>query len=339
MSKLICPKCGSEVKLPETSSLAFGMTLSKQGNDVHYLQLENENVKKKKMTKAEERIEKLKMSGINTDGYFAINDDTVVKVENGVPTVVEDDVLSQIYTNGYVKNASLHRRFVMAQMFHGLNSPNGFNNWLKGHGYEYQWKMLLHKDAGGNAGELWTLVKLEESGDKVFDERKIFFNKNVVYIMAKDYINKLKNELLFKYKVNKNGEIYVNKYGHMNINDIKKKVCDKLNDAAEEIINSTTAKELFDATYKFNGMRVKLNYYNKMDGTFINAYKASGAYYTLQNMIRFHGVVLSNYETGEVYDKYGSEEYLKTYLVEHDGYKLFSLMLRTISENNFTFGV
>ena len=40
MSKLICPNCGSEVVLPETSSLVMGMSMSKQGDDVHYLNME-----------------------------------------------------------------------------------------------------------------------------------------------------------------------------------------------------------------------------------------------------------------------------------------------------------
>ena len=81
------------------------------------------------MMNKNERMEKLNLAGVNTSKYFTVDLDNGTKIhliidENGQPVVVNnkvDEIAEQIIADGYVRNTKLHRRFVMAQMFHMLN--------------------------------------------------------------------------------------------------------------------------------------------------------------------------------------------------------------------------
>ena len=142
-----------------------------------------------------ERMEKLNQAGINTSKYFTVNLDNGTKIhliinENGQPVVVDnkaDEIAKQIITDGYVRNTKLHRRFVMAQMFHMLNyvsydkKESGFNACLKKYyGYHYTLTMMLD--------EVKVLYKLEQRDKESFDERSHFFTKAVVIAVLEDYI-------------------------------------------------------------------------------------------------------------------------------------------------------
>ena len=84
------------------------------------------------MMNRNERMEKLNNMGVNTSKYFNVNlpeglkpgaTISLVISEDGQPIIVSgnDVIREQIIADGYVRNTKLHRRFVMAQMFHMLN--------------------------------------------------------------------------------------------------------------------------------------------------------------------------------------------------------------------------
>ena len=118
--------------------------------------------------------------------------------DNGVPVVVndtEDPILNQIIEDGYVKNTKLHRRFVMAQMFHMLNyvswdgKEKGYNACLRNRfDYKYTLDMMIE--------EVRVLGKLENHDKESFMERSYFFTKEVVVEVLNDYVEKLKAFLL-----------------------------------------------------------------------------------------------------------------------------------------------
>ena len=70
---------------------------------------------------------------------------------------------------------------------------------------------------------------------------------------------------------------------------------------------------------------------------FMFAYKDSGAYYTLKNLVLFHkGFYLTHDITGEILTRTEAFEYLKTYLKNvknGDGYMLYALMRKAIADN------
>ena len=145
-----------------------------------------------------ERMNKLNAMGVNTSKYFAIpleNGGTVTIIidENGNPVKVEDTIANQIIEDGYVRNTKLHRRFVMAQMFQGINyvswdkQRTGYNEWLKNFGIKYEFEMMLE--------ETRVLGKLEERDRDTFVERAHFFTKDVIAKTMEDYVEELEKHI------------------------------------------------------------------------------------------------------------------------------------------------
>ena len=111
------------------------------------------------MLNKKERMEKLNNAGINTSKYFTVDLDNGTKIhliideENGVCKQVKDPIMNTIIEDGYVRNTKLHRRFVMAQMFHMLNyvsydkEYSGYNACLnRNYGYVLTKRVLLQKE-------------------------------------------------------------------------------------------------------------------------------------------------------------------------------------------------
>ena len=116
------------------------------------------------MLNKKERMEKMNAMGIDTGKFFTVNFPEGLKPgskitlsvnENGEYTFedmnkINDPILNQIIEDGYVRNTKLHRRFVMAQMFHMLNyvsydgRDKGYNDCLRRcYGYKYTIDMMI----------------------------------------------------------------------------------------------------------------------------------------------------------------------------------------------------
>lgn len=262
-----------------------------------------------KKTKAQMRLEALKAAGVDVSRYFTLGDDQLVKIENGAAVPVDmddatiDAVGKKIVEGGYVNNWKLFRRWVMSQMFHMLRDmekdDKSFNEVLQHKGYEYQWRMLEN--------ELYAQVKMSEHGDlDNVGARNRWFNGDVASDMATDYISKLRkyvdDNLIYNVKKDKDGnekKAYKhtckgNPYVRLQnkdifVSDLEKKVYTPLREIANEMAAVPTYKGLYDAVHKFNKNRKHLEWNTKQADAFINAYKGSGAYYTMRNLIMFHG--------------------------------------------------
>ena len=262
-----------------------------------------------KKTKAQMRLEALKVAGVDTSKYFPLGDDQLIKIENGAAVPVDmddatiDAVGKQIVEGGYVSNWKLFRRWVMSQMFHMLRDmdKNGrtFNEVLQHKGYEYQWRMLEN--------ELYAQMKMCDHMDyENVKARNRWFNGFVAHDMAIDYISKLRSYIDDKciytvkkdkdgnkkktYKHTCKGNPYIRLQNeNIFVADLDRKVYNPLRDLANKMGAVPTYKELYDAVHKFNKNRKHLEWNTKQADAFINAYKGSGAYYTMRNLIMFHG--------------------------------------------------
>jgi hypothetical protein len=85
---------------------------------------------------------------------------------------------------------------------------------------------------------------------------------------------------------------------------------------------------------------VKLSYDTAKSKVWIDAFKGEGAYYTLKNLVMFHGCTITvpaKYDIG-----YGNSSisYLKAALDEYkgEGWRMFALMKKVIADNDFDFG-
>jgi len=359
MAKLYCPNCGSEVKLPEKSEIGVSMTLSKESNGTYALPLEtikNENIKEenKVMTKREERMETLKINGIEVGKYFDVTlpgGGTVrMTLQNGIPVVAEDPILNQIIEDGYVRNSKLHRRWIMAQMFKMLNYKSyngreaGYDACLRNrYSYQYQFDMMLE--------EIRVISKLEGKDEETFRERTSFFNREVVVATCEDYITKLKNHINNLPKHKCKGVPYKRlngRYGDVFDADLQKKVYYPMEHCIWLMSRTTNYYDLHKKLQQFMRLMIKLPWDTSKSKIWIDSYKGSGAYYTLKNLVMYHGCKIIDEEhtywnTPRKVTTYnaGMEavNFIKSKLNAYygEGWRYMAMLKKCIADNNFSF--
>ena len=107
-------------------------------------------------------------------------------------------------------------------------------------------------------------------------------------------------------------------------------------------INKMQAAGTYELIYKtLNGFMkkmIKLPYDTPKSKAWIDAYKGSGAFYTMKNLFMFHNCFV---EDGNGVKLYGSSavEFVCGKLDEYQGeyYRMFALMKKVIADNNFDF--
>lgn len=344
MGKLICSNCGAEVIIPEHSSRIEGITFSEDSIGTHYLRTkENTN-----MGKAQERLDAMKAAGMDTSKYFVApspvsGQEMLMKWgdNNSLELVPEDATEKSILDYGYTDNKNLFKRWVAAQYFR-MDNDRAYYESLKNRGYSYQWKVLKQM--------MHRLAKLETSDLKAFNEEVRYYNKNLVLDCIRDYEFKLIRYFKSLPKLKCKGADYVRagwKYGtHKNdlfVDDIEKVVRKKIDYYYHQILKCDNYKAIESRLSGFiNNCLINFPYYSapKMSNTFINAYTGYGAYFTLQNLVRFHGINLTNYKTKEKYlDEKLSEKYLVDVAEEYaricENWRLLALLRQTVDRENF----
>lgn len=326
------------------------------------------NTKENKTMKnsRENRMEALKAANIETGKYFSVtlpeglkpgSTINVTISEDGSPVIVspekkrnseEESFLSQIYEDGYVRNTRLHRRWVMAQMFRMLNyksyytGKSGYDAYLNDHyGYQYQFEMMLE--------EIRVLAELQDRDIKAFNERSRFFIPDVVSYTCEDYINKLEiyvNKLPVHkckgvpYKKVFGRNIFVedlNKYVYYpqksNFADVKRVVINIRNHSM-----TFSYKDLYRVLRKFCANMYRLPNETPKCREWKDAFKGEGSYYTLMNLIKFHGCRVPGVK-GNMMSLNDSLADVESAVEQYRGlyYKLFAYMKRVIEANNFDF--
>ena len=300
------------------------------------------------MLNRNERFEKLNAMGVNTSKYFTVDLDNGTKIhliidENGNPVRVDgnesDPIMESIIADGYVRNSKLHRRFVMAQMFATLNyvsydgKYSGYNECIKRrYGYKYTIEMMLE--------EVKVISKLEERDVESFEERSHFFTKAVIVAVLNDYMEKLHQyiENLPDHKCK--GVPYKRIKGAYVFNtDIDKKFYAPLRRELGKIRDANNYATIYNHLRAFMNNVVKLPYHTPKSKAWVDAFKGEGAYYTLKNLIMFHNCGIETMQKG--YFAYGIDAMNCLYgkLDEYygEGWRMFALMKKVISDNDFDF--
>lgn len=314
-----------------------------------------------KKTKAEKRMDTLRALGYDMSKYFTLGDEQVVEIKDGKAVPVdfvqiapdEDDVVEKkLVEGGYVNNWKLFRRWVMSQMFHMLRametSRESFNEVLQRKGYEYQWRMLEN--------EIYAQMKMQKHGDSDNAKmRNMWFNGEVASDMAADYISKLKayveDNLIYRvdkktglldkehYKHTCHGLPYV-RINNKNIfvDDLNKKVYAPLYEMAYTMCSTPSYEVLYRTIKNFNKVRKNLSWDTKQSNDFINAYKGSGSYFTMRNLIMFHGV---RFRIGGKFTSQAQSlkhlDILAKDCVEHnEGWRMLGILKELISESGIS---
>lgn len=292
------------------------------------------------MMNKNERMNALRNAGVDTKKYFTVDLDNGTKIqliidENGNVSKADDPIADKIIEDGYVRNSKLHRRFVLGHMFYMLSyvsydgKRKGYNDYLKySYSYNYTFEMMLE--------EIRVLSKLEVRDKETFDERAHFFTKGVVVAVMEDYVEKLKayiDKLPNKnckgvpYKRIKNVNIFVA--------DLDKKIYLPLKFKISDMRRAKSYNEMYKVLSSFMNKNnfIKLPYDTPKSKDWIDAYKGNGAYYTLKNLVMFHGckiISVNNIDYGV-----NSMAYLKSLLNDYsgEGWRMFALMKKVIADN------
>ena len=335
VTKVMCPVCGTEFAIGEhehtvKNAVAIGKD---SGLGTVYLPVSK-------------RAEALNAAGVGSKKYFAMNalDGSgclMTYDDNGRPVPVNEDdpIIRQIIGGGTVPNKNLFRRWVMSQVFRGLSekhwrtkSPIGFTEWMKNHGYEYTWEMTIK--------ELHAQTEMYGNGDmENFEARNRWFNKDVALAMAHDYIKQLRGNAMRQKTRNCKGQPYIRVKGFdkgVFVEDIEKKLTQPLRHIIYTIATAKTPADLEQAVRKFWNEAYGKEWCYDQAAEWKDAYKGAGAYFTMQNLLRFHGCTFPKGNDFYLRGRSGLaclEDAAKTY-ADGEGWRLFGLMKQVIEENH-----
>lgn len=323
-TKVVCPVCGTEFAIGEhehkvKNAIAIGQD---SGLGTVYLPVSK-------------RGQALQAAGIDTTKYFSINLPTggeqLMKMsDEGVPVAVtaDDPIMAAIVKQGTVPNRSLFRRWVMSQVFHGLQARGGFSQWLKRHGYIYQWKMLVE--------ELRVQAKLYGKDMENFEARNRWFNRELAVTMAKDYVEQLRKDAHKRPTHKCKGVPYI-KFDRTNyfVSDIEKKLIAPVLTRIFAIETVRNPQQLYNAVRNFWTNTPSGSQYYDQCAAWKDAYKGMGAYATMQNLLRFHGCKFP--KDNDFYSRRltGLKMLEKAAVSYHngEGWRLFGLMKQMLDEN------
>lgn len=288
----------------------------------------------------------------------------------------QDPIVKRILAAGSLHNAHLFKQHVLAQMlkmltnrsvhYYGRTNPVAVTKYVKDAdgdisldfyqehlnqlGYDYQWRMLVD--------ELSRQASMYKHGDiESFKEDNRWFNKNLALTMFGDYVKKLDKLLneapvkrckcekyirfnyysnIFKYDENRSGYLYVKNFEKL-IRDISA--------YHNKISSAKTPKALYEAVHAFYAVAPKLYApgvsYDKLPAQckeWQDAYKGYGAYFSMQNLIKFHDCHIfkvTDTRKAVVLGKEASLSMLKLWAEQKPGYWLLGALKQMILDNNF----
>lgn len=342
-----------------TSCYVVGWRYIEEDNKEKSNTKENKSMKK---NNRESRMETMQAAGIDTKKYFSINlpeglkPGAVISLvidENGNPVITPEKAnktdeqlenyneICKCISNGYIRNTKLHRRWVMAQMFRMLNYTSwdeqryGYDAYLKDrYSYEYQFEMMLD--------ELKVLCVLQKKDYETFVERYQFFDKNTVIATCEDYLGKLKKYVDTLPRKKCRGEQYV-KIGSLYVfvsdlslvfSSIKSKISGMRRERDLNNMYCLLGMFIRDFVQKYS-----LPFNTSKSSEWKNAFKGAGSYYTLMNLIKFHGYKI--YTDHGILSGLRAVEYVNDRSREYHGeyYRLFALLKKVIADNRFDFGL
>ena len=247
----------AEVRCPVCGSNFFvgngGNAVSELKDGIHYLIPETiRNENVTTETKTKARLDALKAVGIDIDKL-----NNLMQKDDSFKDIFEEDdpILNEIKKGGFIRNPELFRRFICAQTFRLLKDNHGWTHAVR---KMYDIKYVFNQ----SKRELCLLIKLQKKCPN--DIRFQFFTlEDLRTIFAE----------LFDY----------NKYRHYSNNEEIKLM-------KSRILNSDSYEDLLSVVNRYY-WRFDWNCSFKPKA-WLNCFKGAGAYYTLQNVIRTHGLVL-----------------------------------------------
>ena len=248
--------------------------------------------------KLSEKLAVLEEMGLDTSKYNIEINGNVIEIKEA-NNFVEDK---------QIKNKAF-RRWITAQTFKMLNYEGGWDACLRdSYSYMYQFTMMLE--------EMKTLAKLEKTDMEEFNERVHFFNKDVVIETCNHYLEQIKKYVGENWDRKRKG-IYLKKYGWCESGDLNI-IYDNIRVIINDIEKAKNYHEVYTNLNYFVDYMNKLPHNTTKCSAWKNAFRGSGAYYSLKNMILYHDFVLFG-----CYDKTSSLVELRRMLNEFKPYEVY----------------
>ncbi len=312
---------------------------------------------------ANERMNVLANNGIDTSKFFNVKIDKNA-LEKGVVLKLDGDSLTasladdynklreEIRNNGTVACTKLYRRWICAQM---LRIQKGIAEGRYKNIEEYMQNFRFEYMRDVISDEIHAIRSIHKDNDlETFTERSTFFTVRTIcdiYVAwTRDLEHKIKDAKIHIQNRNRFGaekKEYI-EIGNRNfyLDEAKQDVMElnrlqRMLSLSVTLPSGRTYASAERATKQMNQILEKYNHgreriYN-VPSHFMDAYKASGAYYTLKNLVLFHKCYLTNYQTDELLLGTEAFDYLKTYLdsmTYGEGYRLYALMKKCLKDNN-----
>lgn len=262
-----------------------------------------------------------------------------LSIDNGNVTINDEttynNISEKIASAGYIKNNHLYRRWVMAQMFKMLEwnpawtDKSGYDGYLSTYGYKYQFRVLEN--------EFNALAHMEKEHDPELAIRSSFWTDYVAIETMRDHIRRVNKYAYANTKRCHNTILYkVDGYYARESVLIDKLII--LNDIVLRFKSARTYHDKLNCISEFKSKLCKLGNNTPLCPVWKDAFKGAGAYYTLQNLIRYHGVGI----------KFDGDFFMYANLAENIleqkrreyagcGYKMFYFMKDVIKYNDFDF--
>lgn len=342
-TKVLCPRCGTEFATPQKEFTAVTTVIGKDsGLGIVYPAVAVQDAREKLPKTAKERIDALRDAGVDVNNLFAMKGanggEYIASNKDGRLAILDDNdpIFDQIIAQGTVPNRRLCRRWVMGQMFHMMSytpyrskEPVGVTHMIHSRGYEYQWKMLMD--------ELDAQMKMESRDPENFADRNRWYNANVVTAIAEDYIVQLKKRVDALKERKCKGLPYKRICGRdIFVTDLHRKLYKPLYEAVTRIKQAENATQLYNAAKKFNNIRIRMPHDTPQSNAWIDAYKGAGAFFTMQNLVRFHGCTAID-DDGKRLDKFQSLAFVMAKAEAYkdgEGWRLLGVLKKMLSDNN-----
>ena len=333
-TKVICPCCGAEFALPDNEHFTAGIAIGKDsglGTIQLPLDKDGKGTPQKKASKAEARLQALRNAGVDVSGLFSLRnaagEDLLVRTHaDGTSEVVADDdpIFNAIIKGKTIPERRLFRRWIMAQMFRALSRPDGYNGMLNAYDCGYAFQMLLE--------EMCAQKKMRDKDRENYVMRHRWFNTRLVITMFEDYRKKLeriRNHAPSRYLPDIDTCcLFINNkpYSVDDINNILDTICELKEQVQYHPGTTVGAIKEFISLMPDKSIKPAKEWKD--------AYKGAGAYFTLRNMILFHGCSIHTKE-GQALDEKDSLKLLDKIANNHtsEGWKLLSLLLRELDLN------
>lgn len=260
-TKVICSNCGAEVIIPNHEHCVCGVAIGKD-------------------------------SGLGTialptkGGASALGRLRDLVKDNAAMSQLVEEVVSTIYNAGYIDVDNVVRRWIPAQCLAMEYGRVGFQNALIMRGYEYSWRVLLN--------DLKRQAQLAyKHDDEGVVDRQRWYNKEVALDMANHFIDELSEEMNRMPQHLHGSRKYIKLKCFLNDGkgvhaDEFQKVFTPLAKAVKKIKSCVAPKTVYEAVAEFDKLRRSIKFCpTNPSKSFINAFKAAGAYYTMKDLIQF----------------------------------------------------